>query len=88
MRGFSPRFVSLGISVTDSHQTAIFASAHNYLFTKAISLWRTKFLRCTGKADMPKTTSAIVYSNLQQFSFYSETIFALIEHYKQNKVKV
>ena len=37
---------------------------------------------------MPKTTSAIVYSNLQQFSFYSETIFALIEHYKQNKVKV
>jgi hypothetical protein len=29
---------------------AIFASAYNHLFTKAISLWRTKFLRCTGKA--------------------------------------
>jgi hypothetical protein len=29
---------------------ALFASAYNHLFTKAISLWRTKFFRCTGKA--------------------------------------
>jgi hypothetical protein len=29
---------------------AIFESAYNCSFTKAISVWRTKFLRCTGKA--------------------------------------
>lgn len=38
--------------------------------------------------DMPRATSVIVYSSLQQFSFYSVTIFALIDHYKQNKVTV
>ena len=34
MRGFAPRFVYLSISVTDSHQTAIFASVFQLLIYK------------------------------------------------------
>jgi hypothetical protein len=37
---------------------------------------------------MPNMTSALIYANLQQFSFYIETIFQLINYYSQNKVTV
>jgi len=33
----------------------------------------------------PQITSSLVYSNLQQFSYYISTIFELIEYYKANK---
>ena len=39
-------------------------------------------------AAIPNITSALVYSNLQQFSYYIETVFKLIEHYQSNKTKV
>lgn len=39
-------------------------------------------------ASIPNITSALVYSNLQQFSYYIETVFKLIEYYQTNKTKV
>jgi hypothetical protein len=37
---------------------------------------------------IPNITSALVYSNLQQFSYYAETVFKLINYYQTNKTKV
>ena len=39
-------------------------------------------------AAVPNITSALVYSNLQQFSYYIETVFKLIAYYRENKTKV
>jgi hypothetical protein len=39
-------------------------------------------------AGIPRITSAVMYSNLQQFSQYVETIFKLISYYEDNPVAV
>ena len=39
-------------------------------------------------ATTPNVTNALVYSNLQQYSYYIETIFKLIEYYKSNETTV
>jgi hypothetical protein len=38
--------------------------------------------------DLPEVTSALVYSNLQQFAYYLVTIYALIDYYSHNVTKV
>ena len=38
--------------------------------------------------SLPKITSAIAYSNLQQFIYYIETIYKLIEYFSSNKITV
>ena len=38
--------------------------------------------------ELPQLTSSVVYANLQQFSYYVETIFVLIQHYKTNNTTV
>jgi hypothetical protein len=38
--------------------------------------------------SIPNITSALVYANLQQFSYYIETIFKLIDYYSQHKITV
>jgi len=38
--------------------------------------------------NLPEITSALVYSNLQQFSYYLVTIYALVEYYRDNSTKV
>jgi len=37
---------------------------------------------------IPNITSSLAYANLQQFSYYITTVFALIEYYQKNKTKV
>jgi hypothetical protein len=37
---------------------------------------------------LPSITNALVYSNLQQFSYYIETIFKLIDYYQNNEITV
>lgn len=37
---------------------------------------------------LPQITSAMTYSNLQHFSYYVETVFKLIEHYRTNQTIV
>jgi hypothetical protein len=39
-------------------------------------------------ANLPEITSALVYSNLQQFLYYLVTIYALVEYYRDNSTKV
>jgi len=50
-----------------------------------IRLLRNSILHPTG---VPRISSAIMYSNLQQFSQYGETIFRLISYYENNPVTV
>jgi len=50
-----------------------------------IRLLRNSILHPTG---MPRITSAVMYSNLQQFSQYVETIFRLVSYYKTHPVSV
>jgi len=50
-----------------------------------VRLLRNSILHPTG---VPRITSAIMYSNLQQFSQYVETIFRLVSYYKSNPVVV
>ena len=38
--------------------------------------------------EMPNITAAVVYSNLQQFSYYLETIYGLISYYNSHPVRV
>ncbi len=38
--------------------------------------------------ELPQLTTAVVYANLQQFSFYVATVFALIDHYSSNSTTV
>jgi hypothetical protein len=37
---------------------------------------------------LPQLTTAVVYANLQQFSYYVEAVFALIEHYSSHSTTV
>lgn len=39
-------------------------------------------------AVVPNITAALVYANLQQFSYYVATIFELITYYRENKTIV
>jgi hypothetical protein len=39
-------------------------------------------------AAVPNITAALVYANLQQFSYYVATIFELITYYRENKTTV
>lgn len=50
-----------------------------------IRLLRNSIVHASG---VPTITSAIIYSNLQQFSQYVETIFRLVSYYKSNPVSV
>ena len=50
-----------------------------------IRLLRNSIVHPSG---IPAVTSAIIYSNLQQFSQYVETIFRLVLYYKSNTVSV
>src|SRR5215218_4644572 len=50
-----------------------------------IRLLRNSIVHPSG---VPTITSAIIYSNLQQFSQYVETIFRLVSYYKANPVSV
>ena len=50
-----------------------------------IRLLRNSIVHPTG---VPNITSAVVYSNLQQFSQYAETVFKLISYYGRNKIEV
>lgn len=50
-----------------------------------IRLLRNSIVHPSG---IPTITSAIIYSNLQQFSQYVETIFRLVSYYKSNPVSV
>ncbi|HEX6711531.1 MAG TPA: hypothetical protein VF068_14465 [Rubrobacter sp.] len=50
-----------------------------------IRLLRNSILHPTG---VPRITTAVIYANLQQFSQYVETIFALISYYKSHAVTV
>ncbi len=50
-----------------------------------IRLLRNSIVHSSG---VPTITSAIIYSNLQQFSQYVETIFRLVSYYKSNPVSV
>ena len=50
-----------------------------------IRLLRNSIVHPTG---VPNITSAVVYSNLQQFSQYVETVFKLISYYGRNKIEV
>ena len=60
----------------DAHVDAIFTF---------IRLLRNSIVHPTA---MPHVTSALAYANLQQFTYYVDTIFKLITYYESNKITV
>ena len=81
---FETRFRSTQSQVADTHLVHDFELHVGTVFT-FIRIVRNSIVHA---AELPKATPAIAYSNLQQFLYYTQTIYGLIHWYGSHPVKL